>query len=66
MHNIYESKGSFSIEDQLPKIVYSSLISMALNTLLKLLALSNSGILKFKQNKKKIDVNERAEKLKTK
>ena len=28
MHNIYESKGSFNIEYQLPKIVYSSLISM--------------------------------------
>ena len=36
MHNIYESKGSFGIEDQLPKIVYSTLISMFLNTILKL------------------------------
>ena len=66
MHNIYASKGSFDIEYQLPKIVYSSLVSMILNTLLKLLALSNSGILKFKQNKKKIDINERAEDLKKK
>jgi len=66
MHNIYESKGSFNIEYQLPKIVYSSLISMVLNTLLKLLALSNSGIIEFKQDKNKKDVNERAEKLKKK
>ena len=66
MHNIYVSKGSFDIEYQLPKIVYSSLISMLLNTLLKLLALSNYGILEFKQNKKKIDVNERADELKKK
>ena len=66
MHNIYESKGSFNIEYQLPKIVYSSLISMVLNTLLKLLSLSNSGILEFKQNKNKIDVNERADILKKK
>ena len=66
MHNIYVSKGSFDIEYQLPKIVYSSLISMLLNTLFKLLALSNDGIVEFKQNKKKIDVNERADELKKK
>ena len=66
MHNIYESKGSFDIEYQLPKIVYSSLISMFLNILLKLLALSNDGIIEFKQNKDKNDVNERADALKKK
>ena len=66
MHNIYESKGSFNIEYQLPKIVYSSLISMLLNTLLKLLALSNNGIIEFKQDKNKKYINERAEKLKKK
>ena len=66
MHNIYKSKGSFDIEYQLPKIVYSSLISMFLNTLLKLLALSNSGILEFKQNKNKKDVNERGDDLEKK
>ena len=66
MHNIYVSNGSFNIEYQLPKIVYSSLISMVLNTVLKLLALSNIWILEFKQNKSKIDVNERGEELKNK
>ena len=66
MHNIYESKGSFNIEYQLPKIVYSTLISMFLNTVLKMLALSSSGILKFKRNKNKNDVNERADALKKK
>ena len=39
---------------------------MVLNTVLKLLALSNSGILEFKQNKSKIDINERGEELKNK
>ena len=66
MHNIYESQGSFNIEYQLPKIVYSSLISMLLNILLKMLALSNSAILEFKQNKDKKDVNERGDELKKK
>ena len=39
---------------------------MFLNTLLKLLALSNSGILEFKQNKNKKDVNERGDDLEKK
>ena len=66
MHNIYVNNGSFDIEYKLPKIVYSSLISMFLNTLLKMLALSNSEILKLKQNKEIKNVNERGENLKTK
>ena len=53
MHKIYENKGKFDIEYQLPKIIYSSLISMVLNILLKLLALSNDAIIKFKQNTKR-------------
>jgi len=39
---------------------------MVLNTILKLLALSNSGIVEFKQNKDKNGVNERGEDLKSK
>ena len=63
MHNIHIKNGSFDIEYQLPKIVISSLISMALNTLLKILALSNSGILKLKQDKKSLDIKERGDNL---
>ena len=48
MHNIYENKGSFNIEYQLPKIIYSSFISSFLNYLLKFLALSNDKIIDFK------------------
>ena len=66
MHNIYISNGSFDIEYQLPIIVYSSLISMGLNTLLNMLALSNSNILEFKQNKESKGVNKRGNELKNK
>jgi len=59
MHNIYIDKGSFNLEYQIPIIIYSSLISMILNALLKLLALSNNDIIKFKQNKEKNDINKR-------
>ena len=64
MHQIYESKGKFEIEYQLPKSIYSSLISMVLDLLLKLLAISNDSIIKFKQNKKIDDVDERGKNLK--
>ena len=63
IHNLYETKGSYGIENQLSKIIYSSIISMALNTLLKLLALSNDSIIKFKQSKNKEDINEKGEAL---
>ena len=66
MHNIYVNKGSFDFEYQIPIIIYSSLISMIFNTLLKLMALSNDSIIKFKQNKEKNDVNKRGENLKKK
>ena len=59
MHNIYISKGSFDIEYELPKIVYSFLISFAIETLSKLLSLSNDIILKFKKNKEKKDISKR-------
>ena len=56
MHKIYETQGSFNFEYQLPKIIYSSLISLALNTILKLLALSNDSIIEFKNNKAQKDL----------
>ena len=63
MHKIYEDKGSFNFIYQLPQIIYSSLISLVLNTLLKLLALSEDGIIKFKSNKNKEDLNKRSSSL---
>ena len=51
MHKIYEDKGTFDFIYQLPKTIYSSLISIILSTILKFLALSNDAILEFKKNK---------------
>ena len=59
MHKIYITNGSFNLEYQLPKIIYSFIISLMLNSILKLLALSNDAIIKFKQNKSKDNLNER-------
>ena len=51
MHKIYQNKGKFDFISQLPEIIYSSVISMLLSTLLKILALSHDDILQLKQIK---------------
>ena len=66
MHKIYEDEGSFNFIYQLPKIIYSSLISMVFNTILKLLALSNNDIISFKENKMMANVNKRGVNLENK
>ena len=63
MHKIYENKGSFNLEYQIPIIIYSSLISMILNKPLKILALSNDAIISFKQNAKTNDIKNRGKRL---
>ena len=66
MNKIYKSKGKFDLEYQLPKIIYSFLITSLLNTFLKFLALSNDNILDLKQKKETKDINERGDSLKNK
>ena len=66
MHKIYNSKGEFDLEVQIPIIVYSSLISMILKAPLDLLALSNDAIIAFKQNKSKLNLMKRVDDLKNK
>ena len=66
MHKIYESKSSFDSDVQIPIAIYSSLISTVLNTLLKLLALTNNDIINFKLNENKNDVEKRGDNLKFK
>ena len=63
MHKIYQSKGDFDLETQLPIAVYSTIISMILNYPLNSLALSNDVIINFKQNKPKIKILKKAKKL---
>ena len=63
MHKIYESKGSFNFIDQLPQIIYSSLISFVLNMLLKLLALTERNILTYKKNQTQKNIKHKEKKL---
>ena len=63
MHKIYEEKGKFPFLYQLPEMIYSSIISQILTSILQLLALSEDVIMEFKNNKKVNDINERKSKL---
>ena len=64
MHKIYKSKGKFDFSDQIPIIVYSTLISMILNIPLNLLALSNNISNNLKQNNTKYNIMKKAKNLK--
>ena len=49
MHKIYEDNGIHKFVSKLPQIVYSSVISIIINILIKLLALSERDILKIRK-----------------
>ena len=63
MHKIYESDGSFEIESEIAKILYSSLISLVINKILRILALSNEAVIKFKEDKNKKNIDKRKKEL---
>ena len=48
MHKIYIDEGEFDFIYQIPIIIYSSLISGAINTIIKYFALTESLVLEFK------------------
>ena len=51
MHKVYEDNGKFNIIYQIPQILYSTLVSITINKLLKFLSLSEKSILDLKQEK---------------
>ena len=51
MHKIYKNNGKYRIIHQIPIMVYSTLISITINLLLKKLSLTDHNILEFKQEK---------------
>ena len=61
MHKIYQDKGVYNLLYQLPKILYSTIISSILNLLIKFLALSEKNILMLKQSKTKEELNQKAQ-----
>ena len=63
MHKIYERKGDFDLETQLPIAVYSTIISTILNYPLNFLALSNDAIINFKRDNTKINLLKKSKEL---
>ena len=59
MHKIYEDEGSYNFVYQIPQIIYSSILSIIVNIFIKYLALSQSDIIEFKQEKKKREFNKK-------
>ena len=55
MHKIYTDGGSYNFVYQLPQIIYSTIISSALNWIIKILGLSEKNILNFKKENSVID-----------
>ena len=51
MHKIYEGAGKFNFIYQIPIILYSTFVSSGFIIILKLLALSENNVLKFKNSK---------------
>ena len=63
MHKIYVDKGNFNLIYQIPQIIYSSLISLIINLVIKFLALSQKNIVKIKQEKNKEVIDNKYHKL---
>ena len=53
MHKIYQDKGKYNFLYQIPQILYSTLISRFIDTLIKNLALYQDNIIELKQEKRK-------------
>ena len=58
MHKIYETKGIYNLIIQLPKIIYSSLITSVFNLIIKLFALSDKNIIDLKNIESRKKKNE--------
>ena len=63
MHKIYEESGVFNFIQQIPQILYSSIISSIINMLLKTLSLSEKDILKIKEEKDMIATVEKSKRI---
>ena len=50
IHQIYEDEGQFKFIYQLPKIIYSTIISSVINTIIRFFSLSEKDILKLKND----------------
>ena len=50
MHKVYEAQGKYNMNNQIPIIIYSAIITAFINIILKTLALSEKSIIEIKQS----------------
>ena len=62
MHKIYQDKGRFDLLFQIPKILYSTLISRLIDTLIKNFSLFQDNIIELKQERGKINIMKKYDK----
>ena len=55
IHDIYENSGVFDFVYHIPQIIYSTVISVVINLLIKLLSLSQKDIISLKNEKDTLD-----------
>ena len=58
MHKIYKDNGYYDINDQIPILIYSTMISSFINVIMKRLTLSEQKILEIKKGKNIIRIKE--------
>ena len=63
MHKIYQDKGNFDLLYQIPQILYSTLISKFIDSLIKNLALYQDDIIKLKQEKRNNNIKKKFKKV---
>ena len=63
MHKIYEDNGRYNLLYQIPQIIYSYLVSIVINTLLRYFSLSENSILELKKQKRIININIKSEEI---
>lgn len=62
MHQIYVDEGSYNFLYQLPKIIYSSLISAIINFIIKYLSSPEKEVIEIKNVKSKKNIDSKANK----
>ena len=63
MHKIYHDKGKYNLLFQIPQILYSTLISTIIDSLIKNLALSQDKVTELKKEKEKNNLDEKHKKI---
>ena len=63
MHKIYEDEGKYNLSHQIKQIIFSTLITIIINTILNILAYSEKQIIKFKFNKETKEIRTKGLKL---